>query len=268
MKIADVRQILDEADKLGNIEWIYFEGGEPFLYYQIMLWGLREAKSRGYKTGMVTNSYWATSVDDAKEWLKPVSEIGIDYISVSDDLYHYGEDSENLARYAYQAATELGLPAGTIELEDMRNYSENIEWKGKPVEAGNVQFKGRAVEKLIDSMPRKPWTEFNKCVDEDFANQGRVHIDPFGYVHLCQGIVMGNMKQTPMHKLFEDFNPDLHPICGPLMKGGPVELIKKYQLEHEETYIDECHLCYSARLQLRERFPESLTPNEVYGVQD
>jgi MoaA/NifB/PqqE/SkfB family radical SAM enzyme len=268
MKIADLRQILDEADKLGYIEWIYFEGGEPFLYYQTMVWGLQEAKKRGYKIGVVTNSYWATSIEDAKEWLRPISDIGIDYLSVSDDIYHYGENSENLAKYAYQAATELGLPVGTIELEDIRKHSEEIEWKGKPVEAGNIQFKGRAVEKLTEGMPRKPWTEFTKCLDEDFANQGRVHIDPFGYVHLCQGITMGNIKQTPMHKLFESYDPESHAICGPLMKGGPVELIKKYQLDHEDSYIDECHLCYSARLQLREKFPEILAPGEVYGIQE
>lgn len=267
MKIADLRNILDEADKLGNIEWIYFEGGEPFLYYQTMVWGLHEAKKRGYKTGIVTNSYWATSIEDAREWLRPISDIGIDYLSISDDIYHYGENSENLAKYAYQAATELGLPVGTIELEDTRTYSEEIEWKGKPVEAGNVQFKGRAVEKLTEGMPRKPWTEFTKCLDEDFANQGRVHIDPFGYVHLCQGITMGNMKQTPLHKLFEEYDPEAHAICGPLMRGGPVELVKEYQLDHEDSYIDECHLCYSVRLQLRKRFPEILAPDEVYGVQ-
>jgi hypothetical protein len=268
MKLADLRQLFDEADRLGNIEWIYFEGGEPFLYYQTMVWGLREAKKRGYKTGIVTNSYWATSIEDAKEWLVPISEVGIDYLSVSDDIYHYGETSENLAKYAYQAATELDLPVGTIKLEDVIIHSEDIKWKGKPVEAGNIQFKGRAVEKLAEGMPRKPWTEFTKCVDEDFANQGRVHIDPFGYVHLCQGITMGNMKQTPLSTLLEEYDPVSHPICGPLMKGGPVELVREYQLEHEESYIDECHLCYSARLQLREKFPKILAPREVYGIQD
>ncbi|MHA2085602.1 MAG: radical SAM protein, partial [Candidatus Thorarchaeota archaeon] len=78
MRISDVRQILDDAEKLGNINWIFFEGGEPFLYYQTMLWGLREAKKRGFKIGIVTNSYWATSVEDAREWLLPISKIDAD----------------------------------------------------------------------------------------------------------------------------------------------------------------------------------------------
>ena len=37
MKISDIHKILKEAKKADNIEWIYFEGGEPFLYYKAML---------------------------------------------------------------------------------------------------------------------------------------------------------------------------------------------------------------------------------------
>lgn len=73
MKMRDIRQVLAEAKRAEGVEWIYFEGGEPFLYYQTMLWGLREAKKSGFKTGIITNSYWATSVEDAEEWLKPIS---------------------------------------------------------------------------------------------------------------------------------------------------------------------------------------------------
>jgi len=266
MKISDIRQILNEAKQLGNIKSIYFEGGEPFLYYQTMLWGLRAAKDYGFKRGIVTNAYWATSVEDAKAWLTPISEIGISDLSISDDAHHYGETEENLARYAYEAAKDLGLPVGKITIEDPKKYMKEIEWKGKPVVKGKVLFKGRAVEQLVEGLPTKPWTEFDKCLDEDFSNQGRVHIDPFGYVHVCQGITIGNMKQTPLPKLFANFNPEKHPICSPILRGGPAELVKEHQIEHEESYVDECHLCYSTRLKLREKFPNILAPNQMYGI--
>ena len=266
MRISDVREILNEAERLGTVKWIYFEGGEPFLYYQTMLWGLREAKRKGFRTGIVTNSYWATSVEDAREWLLPISEIGIDDLSISDDSFHYSETDENLAKYAHKVAIELGIPVGTITIEDPQKNLKEIKWKGKPVIAGSVQFKGRAVEKLTDGLPRKPWTEFDDCPDEDFTNPGRVHIDPFGYVHLCQGIALGNMRKTPLHELIADYDPNTHPICAPLLQGGPAELVKKYAVKHEEDYIDACHLCYSARLKLRDRFPEILAPDGIYGV--
>jgi hypothetical protein len=140
------------------------------------------------------------------------------------------------------------------------------EWKGKPVTEGSVLFKGRPAEKLVEDLPRRPWQEFDKCLDEDFSNQKRVHIDPFGHVHLCQGITMGNMKKTPLHRLFEQFDPYKHPICEPILKGGPAELVRRYHVDHKEGYVDECHLCYSTRLELRKMFPEILAPDQMYGV--
>ena len=266
MKISDIKQILEEAKSVGNIEWIYFEGGEPFLYYQTMLWGLRAAKGYDFKRGIVTNAYWATSVEDAKEWLNPLSEIGISDFSISDDVYHYDESEENLAKYAYEAAEDLGLPVGKITIEDPKKCLKQIEWKGKPVVEGRVLFKGRAAEKLVEGLPRRTWTEFDKCLDEDFSNQSRVHIDPFGYVHVCQGITIGNMKQTPLPKLLIDFDPETHPICGPILRGGPAELVREYRVKHEEKYVDECHLCYSTRLNLRKKFPDVLAPNQMYEL--
>jgi len=265
MKISGVRQILSEAKQAGSIRGICFEGGEPFLYYPTMLWGLRAARDFGFRRSIVTNAYWATSVEDAKEWLNPISEIGIHDLAVSDDAYHYGENEENLAQHAYEAAKDLNIPVSKITIEDPKKYLNEIEWKGKPVVGGRVQFKGRAVEKLVEGLPTKPWTEFDKCVDEDFSNQGRVHVDPFGYVHVCQGITIGNMKQASLKELFAGFNPEKHPVCGPILRGGPAELTRKYHVEHEEEYVDECHLCYSTRLKLRDRFPDILAPDLVYG---
>ena len=101
-----------------------------------------------------------------------------------------------------QVGCARALPVGKITIEDPKKCLKEIEWKGKPVVKGRVLFKGRAVEKLVEGLPRKPWIEFDKCLDEDFSNQSRVHIDPFGYVHVCQGITIGNMKQTAIAMLF------------------------------------------------------------------
>ena len=264
MKISEIKQILEEAKYVGNVESVYFEGGEPFLYYQTMLWGLRAARDYGFKTGIVTNAYWATSVQDAKEWLTPISEIGISDLSISDDVYHYDESEENLAKHAYEAAKDLGLPVGKITIEDPKKCMKEIEWKGKPVVKGRVLFRGRAVEKLVEGLPKRPWTEFNKCLDEDFSNQRRVHVDPFGYVHVCQGITIGNTKQTPLPKLFANYDPEKHPICAPILRGGPAELVREYRVEHEDSYVDECHLCYFTRLKLRQNFPNILAPDQMY----
>jgi hypothetical protein len=77
---------------------------------------------------------------------------------------------------------------------------------------------------------------------------------------------MGNVKRTPLQVLFKQFDPHKHPICGSILKGGPAELVRTYHVQHEEGYVDECHMCYSTRVKLRKMFPEVLAPDQMYGA--
>ena len=67
MTLADIRHVLEQAKEIKTLEWIYFEGGEPFLYYPILLKGVQIAFGMGFQVGLVSNSYWANSVEDAIE---------------------------------------------------------------------------------------------------------------------------------------------------------------------------------------------------------
>ncbi len=95
---------------------------------------------------------------------------------------------------------------------------------------------------------------------------GRVHIDPFGNVHICQGISIGNIFSTSIAEICQNFNPYNHPIIAPLLEGGPFRLSKKYQISTKGKYADACHLCYETRKLLRLQFPDMLLPDQMYGV--
>lgn len=268
--LLQINSILTEATKIGTIEWLYFEGGEPFLFYPIMLEAMKIAKSHGFKIGLVTNSYWATSIEDAEIWLKPISEIGIDSMDISDDLFHSDEIINNFASNARQAANNLEIPniSITIETPTVEEGIDKEQDKGKPVIGGGAMFRGRAAEKLTGGLPTRPWKELKSCPYEDLVELGRVHLDPFGNVHACQGLSIGNAFKTPLSKLIANYNADNHPICSPLIKGGPAELAIQYGLEHEDSYVDECHFCYEMRLKLIDKFPEFLCPRQVYGLEN
>ncbi len=263
--LGQIQAALDEAARLGTIETIYFEGGEPFLFYPLMLQGIRLARERGFQTGVVTNAYFATSEEDALLWLRPLQELGVADVSISDDLFHAESEQDNPARRALRAAQQLGLPVGTICIEPPRVEQAPGREKGAPVVGGGVMFRGRAAEKLIEGLPRRDWQEFVECPHEDLADPGRVHLDCYGNVHLCQGLCMGNMWETPLSILVKNYDAAAHPICGPLIRGGPALLVKEYHVEHEAGYVDACHLCYMARKALLERFPQFLAPRQVYG---
>jgi hypothetical protein len=266
---SQIRKVLKELDKIETIEWIYFEGGEPFLFYPLMYEGIKMAHGMGFKTGLVTNAYWATSEDDAELWLKPLHDLGLSHISISDDAFHYGDNKASPAKYALDAARKLGMSSGSIAIENptVEGNMDKKQAKGKPVIGGGVMFRGRAVEKLVEGLPRRAWEEFTECPYEDLRNPKRVHLDAYGNIHLCQGLSMGNMWDVPLSKIVKQYDADSHPICNPLVNGGPARLSKEYDVPHEAGYVDACHICYLVRRALIDRFPQCLAPRLVYGLQ-
>ncbi len=52
----------------------------------------------GFKTGLVTNAYWATSEEDAELWLRPLHDVRLSDISISDD--NFIGDKEQARQYA------------------------------------------------------------------------------------------------------------------------------------------------------------------------
>jgi len=115
MTLRDVRHILNEAETVKTVNTIYFEGGEPFLYYATLLKGVQMAASMGFQVGIVSNSYWATSVEDALGTLSPFSGL-IQDLSVSSDLFHWSEAQSVLSKNAKEAAEQLGIPIGFISI--------------------------------------------------------------------------------------------------------------------------------------------------------
>jgi hypothetical protein len=265
MTIDQVQGYLRQARDLKSVDWVYFEGGEPFLYYPVLMRGVQLATSMGFHVGIVTNAYWATTKKDAFTWLKPFADMVAD-LSISCDQYHGCDEMNSNAHLALAAAEDLAIPVGLIKISQPENlHSENSQGQLPTGESG-VMFRGRAACELSNQVSHKPWAKFDSCQNEELRSPGRVHVDPFGNIHICQGIVIGNLSEKPLKQVCEDYKPESHPIVGPLLAKGPAGLVKQYDLPHHRTYADACHLCYEARLELRERFPEILTPQNMYGI--
>jgi len=265
MSLETIHKILHQAKTVKSINNIYFEGGEPFLYYPILLKGIKEAVNNGYKVGIVSNGYWATSEKDALEWLIPFKGL-IQDLSISCDSYHgEGINGRNI-QFIKEAGKKLNISLGFISIaqpEEMNLFFESGKF---PEGKGEIMYRGRASKKLIDKARLYPWSKFTECPYEDLKNPGRVHVDPMGNLHLCQGMIIGNLFNKPLKEVLNDFSPESNPVIGPLLRGGPAGLCEEYQFPHVENYADACHLCYETRVFLRLKFPEILTPDQAYGI--
>ena len=265
MTMNSIRLALEQARETGTVEWIYFEGGEPFLYYALLLSAVREVTSMGFKVGIVSNSYWANDLNDAIRWLEPMAGLVQD-LSISSDHYHWSEVYGRRTENARQAAQALGIPVGMISVAQPEAAEVPLANGQLPEDESRVMYRGRAASKLAGRMVGRTWESFDTCPCEDLRDPGRVHLDFLGNVLICQGISIGNIFETRLAEICERYDPDAHPITHPLLAGGPAELARRYGLVPQETYADACHLCYESRRVLRERFPETLGPNQVYGI--
>lgn len=265
MSTEQVQSYLRQARDTKTVDWIYFEGGEPFLYYPVLMRGVQLATSMGFHVGLVTNAFWAINKIDALTWLKPFADM-VEDLSISCDQYHDCNEESGLAQNALSAAEELNIPVGLIKIAQPEQMDAEKREGQLPDGESQVMFRGRAASKLADRFGRKTWSKFDSCMNEDLREPGRVHVDPFGNIHICQGIVIGNLTEKPLQSICDEYKPDTHPIIGPLLAGGPAGLVKKYGIPHQKTYADACHLCYEARAFLRERYPAVLAPPNMYGA--
>jgi len=263
MTLRDIRKILEQGGELGSVRSVYFEGGEPFLYYPVLIEAVRLASAMGFQVGVVSNAYWATSADDARAWLAPLAGRVAD-LSLSSDRFHGSEAPAPEVRNALAAAAALGIPSGTITIAGPEAARGTAAGQLPTGESG-VMYRGRAAATLAGDVPSQPWESHTECPYEDLREPGRVHIDPIGWVHICQGIALGNLFQTPLREIFEAYVPDAHPVAGPLLAGGPAELARRYCLPTAGRYADACHLCFETRARLRTTFPAVLVPDQMYG---
>ena len=173
MTLAQLTSAIDQAAACG-VESVYFEGGEPTLAYPIVLAAAKHARERGLEWGMVSNCFWATSVEDAKVWLAPFADLGISDLSLSSYAYFVEDADESHLRNAALAAQELGLPMGVLEVGAAACLDVPGLCLGEDV--GEIMCKGRAAVELAPGRAARPPETLVTCPFEDFADPGRAHL--------------------------------------------------------------------------------------------
>jgi len=264
MTIKQIGRILHQAKGIPAVDSIFFEGGEPFLFYPVLKKGVQMARKQGFAVGIVSNAYWATDVKDAGEWLEPFARDGISGLSLSSDEHHGEVESKRRTDAALHAARSLRIPASVIKVRGIRFYSCASPDK---TDDGDIYFRGRAAVNLAPKVTGRPWQTLDHCPEEP-PGISRVHVDAYGNVQFCQGITLGNLWKRPLKGIMDALIPEEHPIIGPLMRGGPVAMSRELGIRPKKEYADPCHMCYDIRCRLRKRgrYAGILVPDQAYGV--
>ncbi len=116
------------------------------LAYPVVLAAARHARKIGLEVGIVSNCFWAESLDDALVWLAPFAELGLADLALSSYAYFTERlEDETRLRNALLAARRLGLPGAVLEVGAAAALADIGVPCGEP---GQIMYKGRAAQAL------------------------------------------------------------------------------------------------------------------------
>jgi MoaA/NifB/PqqE/SkfB family radical SAM enzyme len=132
---ARVTHLLEQILAVKSVEWIIFEGGEPFLVYPLLLTSVKRARQLGFKVGVITNGYFGRSAEAAARYLRPLAQLGLDRIIISNDRYHYKNTNDSPA-HVDQRCDQIRSSNNQTNDRESISSTHNIDPE-------NVNFSGR-----------------------------------------------------------------------------------------------------------------------------
>ncbi len=267
ISLSQISQILNEGRKLPGIKWIYFGGGEPFTQYPLLLKAIHRARKLDYAVGVETNGYFARTVEAGVRFLRPLAQMGVKDIRISNDYLHYKNPHSSPAKSALIAAHNLWIPTTLVRITLPERYEAptNEEDPSQRILDTRLMFTGRAVEFLLEGLPTSNWHTFTSCPRTDLTDPEEVFIDTYGFVQLCPGFAIGNAWEAPLHEIIQNFDLQSHTILRLLNSRGPSGLMENFAIHPETEYVSTCHCCYSIRRDLIDQYPDWFAPRQVYG---
>lgn len=264
-----LNQSLNQIGQTRQIDTVVFGGGEPFLEYTTLLFGVKKARQMDLRVIIITNGFFARNHPSGLNILRPIAEFGIHELQVSIDEFHFQGQSDSVGERALEIAEKLGVNGRRVcvsrQIGDPKRIdlsaSDNDRMSTRP-----LRYFGRAVGLISESQPRYPSRAFTKCPEHNLTKLEEIYLDPGGVVSVCPGIAIGNLTTSPLSEIIENYPHLNNPILQNLISGGPAELARQFPLSGTDRFTDACHACFLIRKALLAAYPDFLTPKQVYGL--
>jgi pyruvate-formate lyase-activating enzyme len=172
ISLRQISNLLFECRKLPAIERIYFDGGEPFTQYPLLLKAIHKARARGFEVSVGTNGYFARTVEAGIRFLRPLAEMGVKEICISNDPLHYLYPKSSPAKRALQAAQILGMRTilSRIAEPGVLNEKDIGSCLATELKDPRLMYAGRAAESLVEGLPTYRWQTFTECPRNDLSD--------------------------------------------------------------------------------------------------
>lgn len=233
-------------------------GGEPFLYYREIAVLIREAKTLGLQTHLVTGAGWVRGEAQVRSRVEALADAGLDGLNISWDQYHEAFSTPDRAVMLARIAAESGLEVKvrTVTSATRAKDADHAIFAGLSVDLKATQIVrlGRAAS--------LPPSHFMFSDEPPKGSCGVVFspvIEPDGSVYACCGpakygrkpspLFLGNASAEPLEDILARGLTD--PILEIIYNLGPYglhQLLKGHPFGRERfkarsAYTGICELC-------------------------
>lgn len=243
-------------------------GGECMLLGKDIERIMSYAKSKGLKSSMVSNAFWATDYDKAYSTLKRLKHCGLTKVSFSTGADHNRYVPWMNVRNASVAASRLGMETELrIELQfrhmeiarELKNDKDILELKNQ----GKLKFSMNTwMNYSKDNRERNKKMKFIDYGKKDSCQSlfQSIIINPYGEVYACCGIGvchipqmrLGNVYQEPVNVIYERAFEDFMKVW--LFVDGPEAVLKYvHQKTGQKFPCHTSHLCDICRTIFRDK---------------
>lgn len=122
----NIVNIIDRVVETNSVKFLVWTGGEAFLNYDLLLFSMKYARTKGIYSRVVSNGFWATTKEKAKQKLIPLVEAGLAELNISTGDNHQEYISFDRVMNGTVAAVELGI-LGVISVEKTKNSIFTID---------------------------------------------------------------------------------------------------------------------------------------------
>ena len=266
LSLNDMKKYIDQTiEAYSTVKLLVLTGGECFTLRKDLLEIISYASQKNMITRVVTNAYWATSLEKAYLKLKKLVDRGLYEINISTGDEHQGWVPYDNVVYAIIAALKLNLTvAVNVESdtfstftskqirEDLRlkEYFEKTGDKLLVMDSLWMPFKKSKLnqEKSVENEKvGKSYILHKRC--QNLFNT--ISINPFHRINACCGLTseyipylyLGNTKKHSIKQIYEHQFNDLLKIW--LYTEGPQKILdfvnKKMNIQNSKT--DSKHMC-------------------------
>ena len=289
MRVSDANQWLTTLSATQPLQSITIHGGEPLLFFPNYCVEklLQMATTLNIpRRGIITNGFWAIDQETARRKLTKLKSCGLTSITFSVDAFHQEYIPLNTLRLGIKEAMALGVTKisvlshylVSVNAENVYNQKTNKilaeieDIDGIHIERFKTSFYGRAAENFAGFVEKTRLRPSGPChlpywLGGKLKHPKAIEIDFNGYVTLCPGICIGNLKTQSLTDVLSNYDPNTHPILKVLVQEGPIGLARMADeggIDYDQQFVDECHLCYEMRQLLQQHFPSHLAPSSCY----